>query len=85
MDNHTPDRNQMTIDQRLEYLLRSTESLHDQLEEFLADNRQQREQERERAKEQEQRMARTEAAERAHRRAIVTAIAAYLEQLGGDI
>jgi len=89
MENGKPDRNEMTIDERLksllqstEYLRQSTESLHDQMAQFIAEGRQRIEEERQLAREHEQRMARTEAAEKAHRQAIVAAIYAYLKELG---
>lgn len=72
-----PDRNQMTLDERLRYLLASTESLHDQMNQFIEEGRQQREAYRE----QQEALGRLEQRESKHRAAIVTAIQAYLDAL----
>jgi hypothetical protein len=39
-DPQKPNRNEMTLDERLRYLLASTESLHDQMDRLIEENRQ---------------------------------------------
>jgi hypothetical protein len=73
-DNGKTDRNKMSIDERLKFLVESTESLHDQMAQFVEEGRQQRESDK-------ARFLRQEAAERKHRRAIMVAMQSYLDAL----
>jgi hypothetical protein len=83
-DPQTPERREMTIDERLRYLLASSESLHDQLVQFIEEGLRERQAQREAHQQQREQQARQEALdkrERTRRVAVIAAIQAYLDAL----
>jgi len=63
----------MTVDQRLEFLLQGTESLHDQVAQLVEEGRK-----------HDARLRRQEAAERKHRLAVLVAMRAYIDALNEE-
>ena len=78
------DRSQMSIDERLKFLLESTESLHDQMAQFIEEGRQQRETLRQQWEREDAGLRRLDSAEKQHRRAVLAAMQSYLNALDAD-